>query len=177
MEIHQPTHIAFPDRRDPQAWERAPIVYEEWARFVLPQLGFSEEAVNNFVLGHVVGTILYDDGNCFTAGVNDQDQDWYHEIASDLQRQFITRLTWEIGSGILPGEISLKLSELLDYVNANDWNDYANMIESSARWRYVRMKLETRIYKGGDLEEVYTHFLRTNKMVQDFWGEFIKSRL
>lgn len=174
MEIIQPEHLIVPDRSDPQAWERAPIVYEEWARFVLPQYGFDEKGVNNFVLGHVVGTILYDDGNCFTAGVNGQDQDWYHEIASDFQRQFITRLTWEIDSGILPEDVSMRLSGLLDFINANDWQEYENMKESHALWEYIKMDLARRIYKGGDLAEIYSAFERNNKIIQDFWGEFIK---
>jgi len=175
MEIIQPEHIVVPDRHDPRAWEILPIVYEEWARNILPQFGLNEAQVNDYILGHIVGTFLYDDGNCFAKG--GRDEDWYYEVAHDMQRQLTTRLNWEINSGVLPEGVSFKLSELLDYVNTHDWNDYANMIESCARWRYVRMELETRIYQGGDLEEVYTYFLRTNKMVQDFWGEFIKSRL
>lgn len=173
MEIQQPEHLVALDPRDPLSWENTPIFYAEWAKYILPQLNLNEQQIGKFLLGHLIQVILYEDGNCFGKGDIGR-MLWEQELAHGMQRQIITRLDWEISSGILPEDISLKLNELLNNVHEYDWKYYENMAECRVLWRYIRMDLENKIYPGGEFEEAYNFFERTSSSIMDLWWDFIQ---
>ncbi len=170
MEIVYP-EFRMLSRNDPRAWEMTPVVYSQWAEYVLPQLGYSSGDITTFLLGYVLDMLVYDDGNAFGL-LNIQEH--YQLVAENMQGQLITRLRWETSLGVLPEDIQGRLLAIQETVEKQDWMDLKQIQKAHVSWKELKDFVEERIEEGGDLEAVFCGYRHIDESITPYWKEFLK---
>ena len=170
MEIVQPDIRMLPSN-DPEAWEMTPVIYGQWAQVVMPQLGYDTEQVSLFLLGSAIERILDDDGNVFNI-LNLGDL--YNLAAEAMQKQILTRLTWETSLGVLPEDIQNTLVAIHGLIKGQDWSDWDQIVAAYRSWSALRNTVEGRFCPESDLEVAYKHFQNIKEALNVYWMEFLK---
>lgn len=169
MELTQPNINMLPSN-DPRAWELTPVIYCQWAKEVLPQVGYDTREVNMFVLGHAINMILYDDWAVFSLLYFPED---YQSEAGNVQRQIQTRIDWEASLELFPRDIQCMLLAIQGKLQDGDWNDLEQIREAYVSWQELKDSVQERIEEGGDLKNVFCLYQDINNSITPYWQEFL----
>lgn len=169
MGIQHPD-IILPDRNDTKNWALIPALKGKWAEYVMPQMGYSSEDVHTYLLGGALNSFLYDNGNLF--GLIEF-TDGYHEVAEEMQREMLAKLTWETSLGVFPFDIQEGVAYLREVISGQDWHDREQVLKSFHIWRELKESLVKRTKNGGDLKNVFEGSVKIEKAIGPYWQEFV----